>query len=39
MDRCFECSELTRFEREMDEEDEKMMNEIDEIRKHGYEDV
>jgi len=36
MNRCFECPHFERFEHEMDEEDEKMMNEIDEIRKHGY---
>jgi hypothetical protein len=35
-DRCLSCAELERFEREMDEEDEKMMDEIDEIRKYGY---
>lgn len=39
MNRCHECSHFLRFEREMDEEDEKMMDEIDEIRKHGYDAV
>ena len=33
MDRCWECSHFLRFEQEMDEEDEKAMNEIDEIRR------
>jgi hypothetical protein len=31
--RCMECSHHARFMREMEEEDEKTMNEIDEIRK------
>lgn len=36
MDRCFTCPEYARFEREMDEEDERMMDEIDaERRRRG----
>jgi hypothetical protein len=35
MARCFECPHYRRFEREMDEEDERVMNEIDEIRRTG----
>ena len=34
MSKCFKCPEYRRFEREMDEEDERVMNEIDNIRKH-----
>jgi len=34
MARCFTCSHFRRFEHEMDEEDERVMDEIDEIRKH-----
>jgi hypothetical protein len=33
MDRCFECSELARFERKMEEEEEKFFNEVDEVRR------
>jgi hypothetical protein len=33
MDRCFQCSELARFEREMDEEEEKFFDEVDEVRR------
>ena len=33
MDRCWECSELARFEREMDEEEEKFFDEVDEVRR------
>lgn len=36
MNRCFKCPHYRRFEREMDEQDERIMDEIDEIRKHGY---
>ena len=35
MGRCFKCSHYLRFEREMDEEDKKMMDEIDEINRTG----
>lgn len=33
MNRCFDCPHFKRFEREMDEEDERVMDEIDKIRK------
>jgi len=33
MDRCFGCSELARFEREMHEEEEKFFDEVDEVRR------
>ena len=33
MARCWKCAEFERFEREMDEEDERIMNEIDEERR------
>ena len=36
MDRCLKCPHYKRFEREMDEEDEKVMDEIEKIRKFGY---
>ena len=36
MERCLRCPHLARFEREMDEEDEQEMAEIDKIRKYGY---
>jgi hypothetical protein len=36
MDRCLKCPQYTRFEREMDEEDQKVMGEIERIRKYGY---
>lgn len=39
MDRCFKCPHFRRFMHEMAEEDEKVMAEIDEIRKHGYHDL
>lgn len=32
---CFTCDHYARFMREMDEEDERMMNEIDEIHRTG----
>jgi hypothetical protein len=32
MDRCFECSHFLRFEQMMDDEDERMMDEIDRER-------
>jgi hypothetical protein len=35
MDRCSKCPHYRRFEREMDEEDERVMDEIDEIRRTG----
>lgn len=35
MARCWKCPHFVRFEREMDEEDEKMMDEIDEIHRTG----
>ncbi len=34
MERCFKCDHYRRFEMEMEEEDERVMNEIDEIREH-----
>jgi hypothetical protein len=34
MGRCLKCRHYRRFEREMDEADERIMNEIDEIRKN-----
>ena len=36
MNRCLKCPHRLRFEREMDEEDERVMDEIDKIRKYGY---
>jgi len=36
MERCLRCPHLARFEREMGEEDEREMDEIDKIRKYGY---
>jgi len=36
MDRCLKCPHYLRFLREMSEEDEKVMDEIDEMRRfHG----
>ena len=35
MGRCSKCRHYRRFEREMDEEDERIMDEIDEIRRTG----
>jgi hypothetical protein len=35
MARCFKCPYFRRFEREMDVEDERVMDEIDEIRRTG----
>jgi len=35
MSRCLKCPHFKRFEREMDEEDERVMDEIDEIRRTG----
>jgi len=35
MGRCFKCPHYLRFEREMDEEDKKTMDEFDEIRRTG----
>jgi hypothetical protein len=35
MARCFKCPHYRRFEHVMDEEDEKIMDEIDEIRRTG----
>ena len=35
MGRCFKCPHYAKFEREMDEEDERIMDEIDEIRRSG----
>ncbi len=35
MARCFECRHYRRFMREMDKEDERVMDEIDEIRRTG----
>lgn len=39
MDRCLKCKHYRRFMWEMAEEDERVMDEIDEIRKHGYRDL
>ena len=36
MDRCLRCSHYKRFLREMADEDEKVMSEIDKIRRYGY---
>jgi len=36
MNRCLKCRYYKQFLREMAEEDEKAMDEIDQIRKHGY---
>jgi len=36
MDRCLKCPHYARFEREMNEEDQKAMDEIEKIRKYGY---
>lgn len=33
MSRCFKCGHYRRFLREMDEEDKRVMDEIDEIRR------
>jgi len=35
MVRCMKCSHYAKFTRDMDEEDERVMNEIDEIRRTG----
>lgn len=35
MGRCFKCRHYRRFEREIDEEDEKIMDEIDRIQRTG----
>ncbi len=35
MSRCFNCSHYSRFKHEMEEEDEKIMDEIDEIHRTG----
>jgi len=35
MGRCLKCCHYRRFEREMDEEDEKIMDEIDKIQRTG----
>jgi len=36
MHRCYRCREYERFMREMQKEDERVMQEIDNIRKYGY---
>ena len=36
MNRCLKCRHYKRFLREMDEEDKRVMTEIDRIRKYGY---
>lgn len=36
MDRCLRCCHYKRFLREMADEDEKVMSEIDKIRRYGY---
>lgn len=36
MDRCLKCEYYRRFMREMDEEEERVWDEIDRIRKYGY---
>ena len=35
MDRCLKCPHYFRFLREMDKEDQKVMDEVDEIRRTG----
>jgi hypothetical protein len=35
LDQCFKCPHYSRFEREMDEEDERVMDAIDEERRRG----
>jgi hypothetical protein len=35
LDQCFKCPHYSRFEREMDEEDQKVMDAIDEERRKG----
>jgi hypothetical protein len=35
LDQCFKCPHYSRFIREMDEEDQRVMDEIDEIRRTG----
>ena len=35
LDQCFKCPHYSRFEREMDEEDQRVMDEIDEERRTG----
>jgi len=35
MNRCLTCPHYRRFEKEMDEQDERVMDEIDRIRKYG----
>lgn len=35
LSRCFKCRYFRRFKRVMDEEDERVMDEIDEIRRTG----
>ena len=37
MNRCWKCEQYKRFLREMEEEDERDMEEIDFIQKYGYE--
>ena len=37
LERCFSCSHYRRFNRMMDKEDEKVMDEIELIHKYGYE--
>ena len=36
MNRCLKCRHYRRFMQEMAEEDERVMDEIDKIRKYGY---
>jgi demethoxyubiquinone hydroxylase (CLK1/Coq7/Cat5 family) len=37
MGRCLKCRHYRRFMREMEEDDERLMDEIDRMRKEGYE--
>ena len=39
MNRCLKCPHHRRFNQEMLEEDERVMDEIDKIREHGYDAV
>ena len=36
MERCFKCEHYLRFVRELEEEEEKVFEEFDKIRKYGY---
>lgn len=36
MPRCFDCEAFKKFQREMEESDRRVMDEIDRIREFGY---